>query len=80
MKMQIEYIPPKYKKRPMPCGITGPMARAWEYLNNREGFCRASEFDCDFAPIGPTLRNQLSAYGLLSSTSGKTTIIYFPSP
>lgn len=64
-------MPSKPKK------LRGEMSKAWDYIATRGGCCKAAEFDEDFAPIGPKLRYDLFSFGVQSSTSGKTTIIFF---
>jgi len=63
-----------------PKTLQGPLSQAWDYLVNRNGVCRASEFDDDFSPVGPSLRAQLASHGVKSSTSKKITIIFFDTP
>lgn len=67
------FVPPAKPK-----GITGPLSQAWDYLVSHDGVCEVSRFDDDHAPIGPSLRAQLAQHGVLSSTSRKVTIIFFP--
>lgn len=74
----ITYTGPDVKIPVKPQIITGPLSDAWDYLANRKGCCKASEFDDDFEPTGPSLRAQLSKHGVLSDTSDGVTIIFFP--
>jgi len=71
----------KYKRefKPVPCPVelTGELQKAWSYLNNCEGVCTIEQFDDDWAPAGLMIREKLAKFGVLSSTSGKSTIIFF---
>jgi len=75
--MKATYTFPKFVPPEKPKGLASTLSQAWDYLVNRKGLCRASEFDDDFSPVGPSLRAQLSHFGVKSSTSGKITIIFF---
>lgn len=44
---------------------------------NRKGLSTTAEFDEDFEPIGPQLREQLADLGVVYNTSGDTTIMFF---
>jgi len=75
--MEYEYTPPKFIPPKKPDGLTGPLSQAWDYLVNCNGVCRAEQFDDDFAPAGPAMRDNLVRLGVQTSTSGKHTIIFF---
>jgi hypothetical protein len=68
-----EYTPP-----PKPKDLAGPASQAWDYLVNCDGVCKTDQFDDDFAPAGPRIREVLTQFGCAHSTSGKTTIIFLP--
>ena len=67
-----EGFPKKPKK------LIGEAARVWDYIVANGGVAFAHHIDDDYYPIGPKIRAQLCELGLQQSTSGTTTIIFFP--
>lgn len=74
--MRIQYTPPEFIPPEKPA-LTGQLSQAWDYLVNRKGLSTTTEFDEDFEPIGPQLREQLGDLGVVYNTSGDTTIMFF---
>lgn len=68
--------PDPLPKKPEGLGTGNPVSQAWDYLVNCDGVCRTDQFDDDFAPAGPAIREKLVRFGARQSTSGKTIIIY----
>jgi hypothetical protein len=63
-----------------PEGIEGPQARAWDYLAAQNGVCRVEQFDSDFEPAGPAIREALcTRFGCRQDKSGDVEIIFLPS-
>jgi len=74
----IRYVGPEPKLPKKPKNLTGEASRVWDYIAGNGGVAYAHHIDDDYAPAGPQIRAQLCGLGLQESTSGKTTIIFFP--
>lgn len=74
----ISYVGPEPKLPEKPKSLTGEAGRVWDYIVSNGGVAYAHHIDDDYKPVGPKIRAQLCGLGLLESTSGTTTIIFFP--